>query len=483
MRPALAALALTLAALPAAAAERFTLTTVGDLIMARPLSMLAQPGAFPEWRGFADALALLKRGDLTYGNMESTIVDIRKFDGYPYSWDGDWMLSSLPSVAADLRSIGIGIASRANNHALDWGPEGMRSTGRWLALNGIAAAGTGETAAEATAPGYGTVGGRKVAIVSMVSTYRPTTNALDPGPAVPYGRPGANGLTVEPVSLVDDSSYAELAAIACRFQAARPCPTGAAIDLFGTAIRQAQAGETPYTYQYRVEPQDLDRILAAIRTAKEGAGFVLATIHAHEPLTDEAAPDTWQDPAAFLRDVAHKAIEAGADIFVTTGIHHVAGVEIYRGRPILYGLGNFFWSDIQEPLSAELYQSSGNQAALAEAFAHPERATDQDLGLTVNAGTPTFAPKGETAQNRTFQTMVVRSTYDRDTGSVTELRLYPIELGYGEKLSRSGIPRRAGDRIAGLVLDRVAALSPGLTLARTREDGYETGVVAVGKSR
>jgi poly-gamma-glutamate capsule biosynthesis protein CapA/YwtB (metallophosphatase superfamily) len=49
-------------------------------------------------------------------------------------------------------------------------------------------------------------------------------------------------------------------------------------------------------------------------------------------------------------------------------------IEIYKGRPIFYSLANFFWSDIQEPLSADLYEQS--QDLLAAALADPGRATE-----------------------------------------------------------------------------------------------------------
>ncbi|RDJ93731.1 hypothetical protein B4Q13_19955, partial [Lacticaseibacillus rhamnosus] len=77
-------------------------TPVGDLVISRPISMLQQPGAFADSRQFADTVALLKQSDVTYGNFETVIVDARTFAGAPYSWDGDWMLSSVPQVAADL---------------------------------------------------------------------------------------------------------------------------------------------------------------------------------------------------------------------------------------------------------------------------------------------------------------------------------------------------------------------------------------------
>jgi len=40
---------------------------------------------------------------------------------------------------------------------------------------------------------------------------------------------------------------------------------------------------------------------------------------------------------------AHAAIDAGADIFIVHGPHNIRGIEIYKGKPIIYSLGNFIF--------------------------------------------------------------------------------------------------------------------------------------------
>ncbi len=56
-------------------------------------------------------------------------------------------------------------------------------------------------------------------------------------------------------------------------------------------------------------------------------------------------------------------------VVVVTGIHHPGPIEIYERRPTLTGLGNFIWSDVQAPLSADAYEHS--RAQLAKAFDQP----------------------------------------------------------------------------------------------------------------
>jgi len=42
-----------------------------------------------------------------------------------------------------------------------------------------------------------------------------------------------------------------------------------------------------------------------------------------------------------MTEIAHAAIDAGADIVMGHGPHFFLPVEVYRGKPILYGLGSF----------------------------------------------------------------------------------------------------------------------------------------------
>jgi poly-gamma-glutamate capsule biosynthesis protein CapA/YwtB (metallophosphatase superfamily) len=462
----------------------FTLVMVGDLILPRPVSMLAQPGAFPQWRAFADTLKLLRSGDITYGNLETTIFDLRTFTGAPYSWDGDWPLSSVPAVADDLKVMGIDLVSRANNHALDWGIQGMRATAAWVARAGLVTAGAGSNLAEASRAAFAQTPAGKVALVSMVTTFRSTTNALAVSQGAPYGRPGVDGLGLSASAVLDAASYRAIANIACSFGAVRPCAVPASLELFGTSVRAARAGERPFTYDYAVNRKDFDRIVRAVATAKAaGAKFVIAALHAHEASTDEAPPRSWQGSADFLRPLAHRLIDAGADAFVATGIHHVQGIEVYKGKPIFYGIANFFFSDIQEPLPADLYESTASGAygfsisrLLERSFEHPDRITDADLTNVMNAAS--FGIKGApAAENRTFQGFVAQSEFDGN-GRISRIRLYPIDLGYGEKLTQSGIPRRAGDTIANMVLNRVISLSRGrgVIISKVRQRGYLIGV-------
>ncbi len=43
----------------------------------------------------------------------------------------------------------------------------------------------------------------------------------------------------------------------------------------------------------------------------------------------------------YMTEIAHAAIDAGADIVIGHGPHYSLPVEAYKGKPIFYGLGSF----------------------------------------------------------------------------------------------------------------------------------------------
>ena len=441
--------------------DGFVISAVGDLIISRPLSQYAK--TLP---AFKSVLDLLQRSTVVYGNMETTIFDPRSFKGSPFSWDGDWTNAALPAAARDLKSMGFSIVSRANNHALDWGPEGMRETSRWLDEAGIVHAGVGETRGLARAPQYFETGAGRVALISLASTFRPTTDALPAEGASP-GRAGVNALHLTMTVAVPPPAMQALAQLDCVLYA-KHCrgPAPADIELFNTKYRQA-AG---FTYEYAMDPEDLAEIYKSIRAARENADFVIVSIHSHEcsdGCDDDAMP---RGAARFLKQLAHEAIDSGADIFVTSGNHNLGPIELYKSaargvRPIFYGLGNFIWSDVQELLPHDLFQ--GNRTLLARAWEDPGKATEYDLTAPLN--------KASFAHAFIFQSVVAECRFDGN--QLSEIRLHPIEQGYGSKLTMSGIPRLVTDpEVAAGILDQITEQTarfelPPLNITRTAQGG------------
>jgi poly-gamma-glutamate synthesis protein (capsule biosynthesis protein) len=90
------------------------------------------------------------------------------------------------------------------------------------------------------------------------------------------------------------------------------------------------------------------------------------------------------NPTASQKSWAHKMIDAGADIVIGNHPHYAEAMEVYKGKPIWYALGNFVfdqtWSEqTEEGLTLEL---SFNGPTLVQAWMHPM--------LDLNSSQPNF---------------------------------------------------------------------------------------------
>src|SRR3982751_5038780 len=139
-------------------ADGFTVAAVGDNIIARPVSQTP---------GFAAVGKLVHDADAAFGNFEGTAIDLARTPAVPQAEFGGVWIIGAPSVARDLKAIGFDVMSRANNHATDWGLDGMRQTSRALDEAGIVHAGVGEHRDAARAARFFDTDKGRVALISI----------------------------------------------------------------------------------------------------------------------------------------------------------------------------------------------------------------------------------------------------------------------------------------------------------------------------
>src|SRR5215211_6973511 len=84
--------------------------------------------------------------------------------------------------------------------------------------------------------------------------------------------------------------------------------------------------------------EDVAEVAAVVRNAAALSDYVIISIHAHEGGGGTA-------PAEFVTNFAHAMIDAGAAVFVGHGPHYLRGIEVYRGKPIFYSLGDFIFQN------------------------------------------------------------------------------------------------------------------------------------------
>ncbi len=378
---------------------------------------------------------LFRRADLGFANQEGAIFDAATFRGSPAAENGGGTPIYSPDVAKDLRMMGVTIVSKANNHATDWGTQGLEATLASLKAANIVQAGSGLSLTEARAPGYVETRLGTSALVDVASTFPPmstASNAFTYRGITMQPRPGISPLRVRLVRLISAENFAALRQAA----AASAYPIKGQNDevRIGDVLfrSSASAGLT-----WEMEPTDEMAVLTAVREARLKARFVLFSIHAHETAGDEdtgpgdfqpvglhfaneaAAPNDPR-PADFEPALFHAAIDAGADAVVRTGPHVLGGIEIYKGKPIFYSLGSLFFP-------------FGNRR----------------IFITV-AGETLSIP------DESFESVVPLTTYEK--GKISEIRLYPvaIERNAGPTL---GFPHLAPADQASRILKRLQTLS------------------------
>ncbi|WP_410010524.1 CapA family protein [Phyllobacterium zundukense] len=410
-------------------ADGFTLVAVGDLIVSRAITKNNHPG-------FGEVAELLQGVDVTFGNLETNIFDSRYFTGSPQAEYGGAYHVSLPVVGPALKAMGFNIVSYANNHTFDWGVEGMRETCRALDQNEIIHAGVGENLSQAGAARFVESPRGRVALVSFATTFTPMSRACDPAGEAP-GRPGLNALRLARSVVVAPHMLVSLREI--RDSLPNYVGDHAEDDLVELAgVTYKAGGQAGYSY----EPHsgDVAHILRNLRRGKQFSDFCIATNHGHEP-------GNWsQEPADYERAFAHSLIDAGADAYIVHGPHQLRGIEIYKGRPIFYSLGNFMMDDLRTPVGADMF----------DAYGKDERAdTDAEVTVAEMASGYTTAPGFKDPVF--YESIVTSSRFEGNR--LVELQLHPIELGHSKRFANRGIPCLAPPAKAKSILERLQKLS------------------------
>lgn len=124
--------------------ESITLAACGDILLHGRYQDIAARGQAQEV--FADLESVLAEADLVVGNMETVLTK----EGQ--ARDDKLCLRTDPDYARALEATGVQLLTLANNHCLDYGPEGLAETRRHLEAAGIQNLGAGADIAEATRP-------------------------------------------------------------------------------------------------------------------------------------------------------------------------------------------------------------------------------------------------------------------------------------------------------------------------------------------
>jgi poly-gamma-glutamate synthesis protein (capsule biosynthesis protein) len=280
------------------------------------------------------------------------------------------------------------------------------------------------------------------------------SRAADPLGEAP-GRPGVNALRTQRIGLVSESTLAVLARLS---GAKGNVPT--TVRFNGAAYRADPKVGDGFENTYQLNARDTAANLQSIRQGRQNSRLAVFSLHAHEPGNGSVTA------AKFVEEFAHKTIDEGADAFIGHGPHQLRGIEIYKGKPIFYSLGNFaMMNNSLDVAPADMYEDFGVE---------PGSATTPELLQARNAR--------QFSDRKLYESVIAVSRYVG--GQVAEIRLYPIDLGVNGTGADRGVPKMADPAVGLPVLQRLQALSAPYGTTITIEKGV--GVIrtaAAGRQR
>lgn len=227
----------------------------------------------------------LSEYDFTFANFECFISETLEFPELVDANALDFL--TRPDFVPTMVDAGIDAVSMANNHAVyshaGWGIPAFQDTYGFLTNGGVPVFGAGMDLDQARQPHVAEVNGLSVAL---------------------YGVDGITGNETWPHAL----------------------GVVAGADSQATASR----GGT--------NPLNLDQVTADIERLAGQHDIVIPFFHMSEQY--------FWIPQDWAIETAHRSIDAGASCVISSHPHTIQGWEVYNGKPIFHGIGNFIYDQM-----------------------------------------------------------------------------------------------------------------------------------------
>ena len=195
-----------------------------------------------------------------------------------------------PEMAQILTDCEFDAVTIANNHMYDYGPDALLDTRELLVSKGIIPTGAGRDLEEACLPAVVTRGDIRVGFLGFCSV-------------IPEGgTAGPRKVGIAPLRI--NTSY------------------------------EVRGPHTPVRVLTSAQPDDLERIVTSVRRLKAEVDVVIVAFHWGAIWLPRIISD-------YQVEVAHACIDAGADAILGHHPHLPKAIEMYRGNPVFYSLGNF----------------------------------------------------------------------------------------------------------------------------------------------
>lgn len=250
----------------------------------------------PSAETFKEVKAYLKEADVTYGNLEIPLTTSKtattKKSAAEVKARSQFILKADPNHASYLSDAGFDLMSLGNNHTMDYGVAGYKETVALLKKFDIKFSGAGMNWKEATdVTAYENPEGVKVGMISYLSFLTP--------------------------------------------QAMRKCdPAG-----------QDKPGIATLTLGGASGKKEVARVKAIVDRAKASCDFLIVALH--------WGAEKQPQPRPYQVTLGRLFIDQGADIVIGNHAHVLQPGELYKGKPIVYSIGNLV---SPTPARSALYQ-------------------------------------------------------------------------------------------------------------------------------
>ena len=231
---------------------------------------------------------ILTQGDIVFCQLEPVLS--RRGTPLPQA---RLAMRADPKSASAIKNAGIHVVSFATNHCMDWGSDAFFDTINALKEQKLQVIGVGKDIEEARKPAIIESKGTRVAFLAY-------NTILPMGYWAERDRPGCAPMRAW---------------------------------TFYEQIEHDQPG-TPCRIHTFPHEGDLKAMVDDIRSARSQADVVIVSIHWGIHFVPEVI-------AEYQRQVGHVAIDSGADLILGHHAHILKGIEVYKGKVILYSLSNF----------------------------------------------------------------------------------------------------------------------------------------------
>ena len=239
----------------------------------------------------------LKAADAVFANLECNLYDpAEKREMMRDDQSGFEGIYAPPAAAESLRLAGVQVIGNANNQ--NYGADAIRASNQRLDQLGIAHAGTGVNKAAARAPAIIERNGLRIGFIQRTSQYWPNNHEA--------GERSVGVAAMKAYTAYQPPYYKD------------------------NKIPPNRPGAPAKVITW-VDPDYLAELKADIASLKQQCDIVISSHH-------------WgyaEEVLQYQTELAHAAIDAGADIIMGHGPHFPLAIEFYKGKPIYYGLGMF----------------------------------------------------------------------------------------------------------------------------------------------